>query len=511
MGSPFSIGPDTELGPAPWSRIQRVGAGTFALALLASLPLLVHPWWDVRNDSAMYVATARSLAAGEGYRYLGEPFTVRPPGFALLLAPFVGSESAFRHLNALVSLFGAAGVFMLFLFQRTRLPWPLALGVSACVWLNPGYQRLCNQVMSDVPAATLLLGCLLIHRWSERAPSLRRELALGAAIGLAAYVRVTLVLLVPAIWAARILRRALGRRGPALRAFAPRRLCLLAAVAFLVQAPWILRDAAVQPSGAVDQTRWYAHWTGLLHEDEGDPESRRLGPGEILQRVPAQSAAIAEGLGSRLHVPKRELSARVAGAALIAGLVVVLIRRRAAAEFYAAALLCVVAVYADYQDRLVLPVYLLALPASVDTLLALARRVLPRPAAAATIGAALVLLIAADVSPRRGWDAIERRHRHWVAIAAELQAALPPGAVLATAKGFHLTVYLERPVYSLLFAVWRVGDPEVVEELIERYGIDTVILTPGLRDDAPLVPYFLSRYGEPRRIGPCLLFSVRTR
>ena len=49
---------------APWSAAERRAALGLGALLLASLPFLVHPWYDPVNDAAMYIATARSLAAG---------------------------------------------------------------------------------------------------------------------------------------------------------------------------------------------------------------------------------------------------------------------------------------------------------------------------------------------------------------------------------------------------------------------------------------------------------------
>ena len=66
-------------------------------------------------DGSIFIVTARSLAAGEGYRYLGEPFQVRPPGFPLLIVPFVsGLSDGFFAINFFVACFGAAGVLLLF-------------------------------------------------------------------------------------------------------------------------------------------------------------------------------------------------------------------------------------------------------------------------------------------------------------------------------------------------------------------------------------------------------------
>ena len=47
---------------------QRVALAVFVACLFASLFWFVHPWYDMTIDGSVYIVTARSLAAGEGYR-----------------------------------------------------------------------------------------------------------------------------------------------------------------------------------------------------------------------------------------------------------------------------------------------------------------------------------------------------------------------------------------------------------------------------------------------------------
>ena len=74
---------------AAWlSRIEnRVALGLLILGLL-SLPFLVRDFTNPvlqNGDGAIYQLTAQSVLDGEGYSYLGEAFSIRPPGFSLLL------------------------------------------------------------------------------------------------------------------------------------------------------------------------------------------------------------------------------------------------------------------------------------------------------------------------------------------------------------------------------------------------------------------------------------------
>jgi hypothetical protein len=239
-----------------WSSVETLVFVLFVAGILVSVFFLVHPWYDRTNDGSTYLITARSIAGGEGYTYLGTLFRVRPPGFSALLALFVGGEggTSFAALNWMVSLFGAAGVVLFYLHQRVYLGWVLALMTSIAIWLNPGYQRLCNQIMSDVPGIALLLACLLVERWASRNASWRREIVLGLAIGVGAYVRSITILLVPAILVSRIVCRLLrGDRTPGWPTFALRRLGVVAVAAWLVVLPWNITKRLDAPPPPVDQ------------------------------------------------------------------------------------------------------------------------------------------------------------------------------------------------------------------------------------------------------------------
>ena len=151
------------------------------LGTLASLPFTVQDFWDPRPDAARYLLAARSLADGSGYTVMGEPFRLRPPGFSALLAPLVAWRGYdFALLNAFVSLTGVLAVVLLYLLLRPRTGAIVACAVAALVWLNPQFQELCNQVMSDVPALALALLFLVLLRRANARPSLASRPAADA-------------------------------------------------------------------------------------------------------------------------------------------------------------------------------------------------------------------------------------------------------------------------------------------------------------------------------------------
>jgi hypothetical protein len=496
-----------------WTSRTTATLVVLVLAACASLAVLVHPWYEAvteTNDAAMYIACAKALLAGEGYAYLGELFTIRPPGFSVLIAPVLAWRGVdFAALNAFVALFGVATVALLFAWLHPRLGTALALAVAAAVWMNPGFQRLCNTVLSDVPGAALMLGCLLLERWSARSPGWKRDAILGLAIGLAAYVRSVDVLLVPAIVCARAAEHAAqnGRTG-SLR-FLRGRVLVLALTTVAVLAPWIVRNALVAPATPVDQNFLHSYSTAMWHTDGGDPASPLRPASEIVERIPKRLPQVLSMLGSRMTTSRGSAVELALGALALACLAVVLVRRREPAEWMALGTTAVLVTYFGFQDRLVLGVWLIAFPAVVECVASLTARATD-PRVARLVATTLVLALAVvDASPRRGWRELEIAHEAYARVAAGFAAGLAPDARVAAPIGWHYAVFLERPVYSLFFAVRRADDVAAVERVIDKYDIDTVVLWSGVPADQAMLAYFLERYrGEPVP-GGGLVFRVR--
>jgi hypothetical protein len=498
----------------PWDRRASLALILLALGCLASLPWLVHPWFDAddqTNDAAIYVACARSLLAGEGTSYLGEPFTVRPPGLSWMIAPLLAWWNGdFHALNLQIALFGVACTVLLFVHARARLGTSLALLVAAALWLSNPFQRLCNQTLSDVPGAALLLACLLVERWAARRPSLCRDLLLGASIGASTYVRSVTLLLLPAIAVARITARWCERGRPAARSW---RTVLLAgllplvATALLVKMPWDLYCARHPPVPPVDQNFLHSYATAMWRVDAGDPASPRRELSEIAGRAPERFPQVLALLGSRMRTSASGAAA-LAGALLLGLGLIVVWQRRASAELFALFLLGVLLVYFAFRDRLVLPLWILLLPAAVEGLLIVLRRACSPRRAAASAGVLLLCLPALDFRPREGWEEIAATHDAFTRFASDVQAAVPSDARLASQIGWHYSVFLERPVWSLFFAARRAGGMQGAQAVLDRYAIDAVVLAPRNRGDASLVPWFQEHYGPPRVAGSALVFTI---
>lgn len=477
-------------------RLERWALPVLSVLVLGSLPFLVHPWFDATNDGAVYLLTAKSIARGEGYAYLGQPFTLRGPGLSVLLAPLAarlgtGTGLDLFTVNLTVALFGAVCVVLVFAYQRARLGAGTAFLVALLIWFSPGFQSLATQVMSDVPGAALLVACLLVERWSRRVPSLAREVVLGACIGLSVYVRASLVLLVPAIALSRIVRRE-PRAAPLAR-----RIGVFSLVALALVAPWSVRNRLDAPPAPVDQTMQYSAGTIYWHRDPADPSSPRYGAGEVLARVPENAHQTVAALGRLPWTPRAEAPSAVDGPrallalALLAAFVVALVRRFEPAEVFLAASLGALALYPEpVLSRYLLPLLLFSLP----LLVGLAREGLRHAfgVRGARVGL-LVLFVAAFFAtfrPRADWEGIEARHTRFAQRCDAIASALEPDARLGADLGWHLSLFLGRPVYSLRFLADRLGVAVGADRVIDAYRLDTIVLT---EPDTPLARYLISR------------------
>jgi hypothetical protein len=495
-----------------WSRYEWIALTLFVLVAVCSLIFLVHPWYDYAyGDSGLYIYTARGICAGEGYSHLGIPFHIRPPGFSAMIAPVICTLGTnFQALNSLIGLFGIAGSALLFVFARERLGWILALVLAAALWLNPEYQRLCNQVMADVPGVALILLCLVLGDCADRAPSWRRELVLGLCIALTSYVRPAAILLVPAIVVSRLWRRrGSGEQAVAWFPFAAQRLVLFSTVVCIAFLPWIVRNRLHAPSTPADQTSVYSYAAGLWHSDPGDPTSPVLGVTQILRRIPENAGQIAGLVSHRmLWDQSGPLDLAIAGL-VAAALIIVLVRRRAPAELFALGVLLLLMIYYDFRSRLLWPVYVVGVTAALEVARDLGRRVAGFRIATVVIAAAVLTVALHDFCPRCGWRGIEQRHHDLFTECSTIESLLAPDARIATPHDWRYEVCLERPVFSLSFAVRRAGRVAAAEAIIDKYGINTVVLSRSKPTDRMYLRYFMQHFESRHELGGIVVLRVR--
>ena len=320
-----------------------------ALAAYAvcALALWSEPDWRPEWDSALYVLTGRSLAEGGGYRYQGEPFRLRPPGFPWLIS--LVSEDLFdpARLNRLVMGFAAASAAAVyFAFARVH-GRTLALGAALLAGTSPLVVERFNWVLSEFPFMTLLylgFGCLAFAGDGPRArlAALTAALAFGGAF----WVRTAGVLVLPGLAILAFVQPTSERS---------RRILLVLGATLLLCAPWWLwaRAAGGPPS---DQLYLADYATALLRVDPGDPSSPFLSPGAWLTRMQANGTWGLRVLG---RTTLGALDARVG--ALVAALVGLgvlrsLRRRPTLGEWFLLGYAALLLVYFVREPRLVAPI-----------------------------------------------------------------------------------------------------------------------------------------------------------
>jgi hypothetical protein len=189
-----------------WWRIAVLSVG--AVALIAGIAIVDSLPVGVFHDDAMYVILARSLASGQGYRYLNLPgapvATQHPPGYPALLAvvswfvpAFPANLIAFKALNAVI---GAASAVLIALFARARAldpRWAIALGVASAVSVPT--LLLSSMVLSESLFLLVIIALLTaIERMVDRENGWWVPLAIGVGIGCCALVRLNGIALLPA-------------------------------------------------------------------------------------------------------------------------------------------------------------------------------------------------------------------------------------------------------------------------------------------------------------------------
>lgn len=240
-----------------------------ALSVVDTLPV------GVARDDGLYVILAKSLATGQGYRWINlpdaPPATHFPPGYPAVLAviwwlvpSFPANVLLFKALNACLLAMAAGG---LALFAKRRLEFgpgeSALLGVVACIGIPT--LVLSTMLMSEPLFLALLLPVLLAAERIIDSHDVRRKtnardalsvlhwpvIGLGALAGLATLVRSHGLALIAAIVCMLLLRR--RSRDAAMAA-------LGALVVLLPWQLWVRTHEGIVPASMRGNYDSYATW-----------------------------------------------------------------------------------------------------------------------------------------------------------------------------------------------------------------------------------------------------------
>jgi hypothetical protein len=137
---------------ARWVAALLVGIGIAALAVVQGRD-------PTSPDDALYRALASSLAAGRGYVDADwNLFTVRPPGFAAVLAPIMDLTSPGSRIPWFLQAgLGGVALGLLFALLQRWLGWAAAILATAAAILVPDIREMAVTLRPDVLAAVVLV------------------------------------------------------------------------------------------------------------------------------------------------------------------------------------------------------------------------------------------------------------------------------------------------------------------------------------------------------------------
>jgi hypothetical protein len=201
------------------SALRRIPAPFLAgLAGCLAVVLAIGPWpVGVFQDDGLYVILAKSLATGEGYRFLNLPgapnATHYPPGYPAFLAvlwklypDFPGNVTLFKFANA--ALIGLATALVCrFAMTRMALGSGAALAAAILFTACTPVLLLSVMVMSEPLFLAVLLASLLLAERAADTPTVRNVVVAAMAGALLAHVRTLGLLVIPALAIVLLMRR----------------------------------------------------------------------------------------------------------------------------------------------------------------------------------------------------------------------------------------------------------------------------------------------------------------
>jgi hypothetical protein len=483
-----------------WPRGRTIGHGAI-VAALAAVSVGLNTRFDAppRFDGAGYAVLARSVLASEGYREIDHPDAPRhahfPPGYPLVLAALwrlTGPSATAAH--ALSAACTVAATVAAWAWFRRLYPPRVALLLGMALAINWTWGRVGGSIQSEPFYLLLEAVARLATVGAAQRGGIRRGLVLGAVLGACVLTRHVAACMALAVLLELILRR---RRAAATAA---------ALVAAVLVAPWV---------------GWLA--TVRLHTQLGLlPRSGLAGviAGNALfylRRLPDQVAGPLVEVGTVFRPSWR--GPATAGAALASAVVLLgwaralgIPRRRLAALVPLATFPLLLVWPFTEAGRFLIPLVPFVLVGAVEGLSAVGawagwRRLRTR-AAWAVLVASIPYAAYAIATDRAG--AAERSHAafdaacDWIARHGEI-----PGPVLTRHPG---EVYWQTGRHALEPPG---GEPEAIEQEIQKYGIVYLLLDPEPYARAPASPlgrFVAARPGRVRRAwgegGAVAVFAV---
>jgi hypothetical protein len=243
-------------------RLERLVPLVIAALSVAAIVASIEPFpVGVFQDDGVYTVLAKSLATGQGYRYLHLPdapnATHYPPAYPLFLAAlwklvpsFPANVTLFKFANA---AFIGLSAMLAWRFARRWLKmglWPAAISVAVFTVCAP-VVLMSVMVMSEPLFLAALFPVLIAGERAARSGSTRDALVAGAAGGVLALIRTLGIVVLPATALVLLWRR---------RWRAAVLVCLAGVVVMLPWQLWVAAHEAEVPAVFLGKYGSYATW-----------------------------------------------------------------------------------------------------------------------------------------------------------------------------------------------------------------------------------------------------------
>ena len=333
-------------------------AAAIAIYGVCAVAFWAEPDWRPEWDSALYFLTARSLAEGGGYRYLGEAFFLRPPGLSWFLSLFplgVGGDPAFALLNRVFMLSATAVVAAVYVAFRRDYGRGWALVIALLTGTSPIFVDRLNFILTDLPfLALLFLALTSLDRGLRGGRGRWMPTVTGALLlVLAIHLRTVAIVVLPVLVFLYLHRRGDRKWAATL---------LPVALVTALMAPWFsyVRTAARVAQRPAEQLYLFDYTTALLHVDPGDPNSPLIAPSEWIERIIHNGTDLLGGLTSGVFGTEHPAFILLFIALAATGAWVVVRRGATLIDWFALAYGVVLLTYFTHAPRLLLPLLPLA-------------------------------------------------------------------------------------------------------------------------------------------------------
>ena len=120
----------------------------FSIMYLYTLDDYWKPVWD----SAIYISLAKSIAAGNGYHYMGLPHAKYPFIFPLILSPIIGLFGLnFLLMRLLIIVLTIGSLYLTYILFRKSTDEGMALAIMLLTGFSSTLLHLSTWILSDVP------------------------------------------------------------------------------------------------------------------------------------------------------------------------------------------------------------------------------------------------------------------------------------------------------------------------------------------------------------------------